>query len=72
MKPLFIKSENLSLSKSFSVYKEHIRAFVQFHVYIYIYIYVVEVNINAMGMSIFLLPMEFLHSGRKLPSLLYF
>ena len=33
---------------------------------------VTGVNINTVGMSIFLLPMEFLHFGGKIPSLLHF
>ena len=33
---------------------------------------VVGVNINTVGMIIFLLPMEFLHFGGKIPSLLSF
>ena len=33
---------------------------------------VMGVNINTAGMSIFLLPMQFLHFGRKIPSLLHF
>ena len=36
------------------------------------YIYVAEVNINIVGMNAFLFPMEFLHFGRKIPSLLHF
>ena len=38
----------------------------------YMYAYVTEVNINVAGMNTFLFPMEFLHFGRKIPSLLHF
>ena len=33
---------------------------------------VMEVNINVAGMNTFLFPMEFLHFGGKIPSLLHF
>ena len=33
---------------------------------------VTKVNINIVGMNAFLFPMEFLHFGRKIPSLLHF
>ena len=33
---------------------------------------VAEVNTNIVGMNAFLFPMEFLHFGRKIPSLLHF
>ena len=41
-------------------------------IYTYMYSYVTEVSINVVGMNTFLFPMEFLHFGRKIPSLLHF
>ena len=38
----------------------------------YMHTYVVEVNMNIAGMNAFLFPMEFLHFGEKIPSLLHF
>ena len=42
------------------------------YIHTYIHTYVAEVNINVVGMNTFLFPMEFLHFGRKIPSLLHF
>ena len=36
------------------------------------YTYVMKVNINVAGMNTFMFPMEFLHFGGKIPSLLHF
>ena len=50
----------------------YVHVLIQRLIHAYIDTYVTEVNMNIAGMSTFLFPMEFLHFGGKIPSLLHF